>query len=126
MRRYIAGVRYEMLIRDFSYQNRYTLAEDVSVQTVIELKEQSFMLGGIDIIEEAIRQYDGKDFIPQVVGRIGAISADEYAELSDKATALTIPRVNGASRALWKALSEVRTEYAPLQEIHQVWWFQTK
>ena len=70
MRRYIAGVRYEMLIRDFSYQNRYTLAEDVSVQTVIELKEQSFMLGGIDIIEEAIRQYDGKDFIPQVVGRI--------------------------------------------------------
>lgn len=35
-------------------------------------------------------------------------------------------RVNGASRALWKALSEVRTEYAPLQEIHQVWWFQTK
>ena len=51
MRRYIAGVRYEMLIRDFSYQNRYTMAEDVSVQTVIELKEQSFMLGGIDIIE---------------------------------------------------------------------------
>lgn len=88
MRRYIAGVRYEMLIRDFSYQNRYTLAEDVSVQTVIELKEQSFMLGGIDIIEEAIRQYDGKDFIPQVVGRIGAISAEEYAELSDKGYSL--------------------------------------
>ena len=46
------------------------------------------MLGGIDIIEEAIRQYDGKDFIPQVVGRIGAISAEEYAELSDKGYSL--------------------------------------
>ena len=88
MRRIIAGIRYEMLIRDFSYQNRYTMAEDVSVQTVIELKEQSFMLKGIDIIEESIRQYDGKDFIPQVVGRIGAISAEEYEELSDKGYSL--------------------------------------
>ncbi len=88
MRRYIAGVRYEMLIRDFSYQNRYTMAEGVSLQTVIELKEQSFMLGGIDIIEESIRVYSGKDFAPQVIGRIGAISAEEYEELADSGYSL--------------------------------------
>lgn len=88
MRRSIAGVRYEMLIRDFSYQNRYTMAEDVQLQTVIELKEQSFMLKGIDIIEEPMRVYVGKDFAPQVVGRIGAISAEEYEELSESGYSL--------------------------------------
>lgn len=88
MRRYIAGVRYEMLIRDFSYQNRYTMAEDISLQTVIELKEQSFMLKGIDIIEEPVRVYKGNDFAPQVIGRIGAISAEEYEELSDSGYSL--------------------------------------
>lgn len=83
MRRYIAGVRYEMLIRDFSYSNRYTLAEDVSLDTVIDLKEISFMLKGVDVIEEPMRVYNGGTFAPHVLGTIGAISADEYAELSD-------------------------------------------
>ena len=75
MRRYIAGIRYEMQIRDFSYQNRYTLAEDISLQSVIELKEQSFMLSGIDIIEEPIRVYQGGELIPHIAGRIGGIRA---------------------------------------------------
>ncbi len=88
MRRNIAGVRYEMYIRDFSYVNRYTMAEDIKLQTVIELKEQSFMLKGIDIIEEPIRVYLGNDFAPQVLGRIGAISAEEYDELHDKGYSL--------------------------------------
>lgn len=88
MRRYIAGIRYEMLIRDFSYQNRYVLAEDISLQSVIELKEQSFMLKGIDIVEEPIRVYQGGEFAPQIVGRIGAISQEEYDEHKDEGYAL--------------------------------------
>lgn len=88
MRRNIAGVRYEMQIRDFSYVNRYVMAEDVKLQTVIELKEQSFMLKGIDIVEEPIRVYLGGEFVPHVLGRIGAISAEEYEELADEGYAL--------------------------------------
>jgi len=88
MRRNIAGIRYEMQIRDFSYVNRYVMAEDVKLQTVIELKEQSFMLKGIDIVEEPTRVYLGGEFVPHVLGRIGAISAEEYEELSDKGYAL--------------------------------------
>ncbi len=88
MRRYIAGVRYEMLIRDFSYQNKYTMAEDISLQSVIELKEQSFMLGGIDIIEEPIRVYEGGELIPHIAGRIGAISQEEYDEHKNEGYAL--------------------------------------
>ena len=88
MRRYIAGIRYEMQIRDFSYQNRYTLAEDISLQSVIELKEQSFMLSGIDIIEEPIRVYQGGELIPHIAGRIGAISQEEYDEHKDEGYAL--------------------------------------
>ena len=48
MVRYIAGVRYQMEKKDFSYNNRYIFAEDISKKTVISLKEQSFLLNGID------------------------------------------------------------------------------
>ncbi|MCH5323623.1 MAG: hypothetical protein J1E39_00275 [Eubacterium sp.] len=108
MRRYIAGIRYEMLIRDFSYQNRYTLAEDISLQSVIELKEQSFMLKGIDIIEEPIRVYEGGEMVPYVAGRIGAISQDEYDEHKDEGYALN--DVYGKFGIEWSEESTLRGE----------------
>lgn len=50
--RLIAGVRYEMEHKDFSYYNRYVFAEDISVETVMKLKEHGFLLSGIDIVQE--------------------------------------------------------------------------
>lgn len=82
-RRYIAGVRYQMLIMDFSFANRYVMAEDVSFNTVVDLKEMSFALMGIDIVEEPTRTYLGSEFAPHVLGSVGAISADEYEQYSD-------------------------------------------
>lgn len=47
MRRAIAGVRYEMLIKDFSKLNsKFVLASDIGEDTVLELKELSALLPG--------------------------------------------------------------------------------
>ena len=87
-KRIIAGVRYEMFIRSFSLSNRYTFAEDIPMDTVVRLKEASYTLDGMDIIEEAIRIYAAGDVAPHLIGTVGAIDADEYAENKEKGYAL--------------------------------------
>lgn len=83
MRRYIAGVRYEMQIKDFSYTNKYVLAQDISDATVMQIKELSSLLGGVDITEGWTREYLDGTLAPHIRGTVGAISADEYAALKD-------------------------------------------
>lgn len=79
--RLIGGVRYEMEKKDFSYENRFTLADDVSIKTVIRIKELGIKLPGIDVVEESAREYLITGIAPHVLGSVGAISAEEYAEL---------------------------------------------
>ncbi|MCL2755132.1 MAG: penicillin-binding transpeptidase domain-containing protein [Oscillospiraceae bacterium] len=81
--RNIGGVRYEMEAAHFSFQNRYVLAEDISLDSVIELVERSFMLPGVDIIEEATRSYTHGEILPHIRGRLTAISQEQFAALRD-------------------------------------------
>lgn len=81
--RLIGGVRYEMEKRDFSYDNRFTLADDISIDTVVALKELSAKLPGVDVVEESARDYIVTTIAPHVLGSVGAISAEEYAALKD-------------------------------------------
>lgn len=82
-KRIIAGIRYEMYIRSFSLSNRYTFAEDIPMDTVVRLKEASFGLEGMDILEEAIRVYGDNNSAPHIVGTVGSINADEYEVLKE-------------------------------------------
>jgi penicillin-binding protein 2 len=84
MVRFIGGVRYEMEFNQhFSFQNRYVFAEDVSLEVIIELKEKSIVLRGVDIAEEAIRLYRDSTVLPHVRGRINAINEQQYESLKD-------------------------------------------
>lgn len=86
--RIIAGLRYEMELKDFSYDNRFTLADDISLDTVIRLKEMTFFLGGIDIIEESSRDYVESKTAPHILGTVGALSYEEYQSLKNEALQL--------------------------------------
>lgn len=87
-KRVIAGIRYEMFSRSFSLSNRYIVAEDIPMDTVVRLKEASYSLEGMDIVEEAIRVYVVGDAAPHLIGTVGAISAEEYEERKDSGYAL--------------------------------------
>lgn len=108
MRRYIAGVRYEMLIKDFSYKNQFVLASGISNETVIRLKELSSLLGGVDITEGWSRVYLDGDVAPHLRGTVGAISADDYAEL--KSAGYTMNDVIGISGIELALEEELRGE----------------
>lgn len=83
MVRLIAGVRYEMVKKDFSSDNRFVFADDVSIDTVLKLKEKGFILQGVEISQEPVRVYLKGDIAPHVLGTIGAISENEYQATLD-------------------------------------------
>lgn len=82
-KRIIVGIRYEMTIRSFSLANRYTLAEDIPMESVVKLKEAAYDLEGMDVIEEAIRVYEDNNYAPHLVGTVGSINAEEYETLKN-------------------------------------------
>lgn len=71
--RTIAGVRYTMLMQDFSRYNRYTFAEDVSTATVATIEELSFRFPGVAISQESIRDYGAGDVVPHLLGSISPL-----------------------------------------------------
>ena len=81
MWRIVGGIRYEMEIREYGYSYPFTLATDVSIETVSTIKEHSMELTGVDIIEEAIRTYPNGTIMPHIIGIVGPIYREEYQDL---------------------------------------------
>lgn len=82
--RNIASVCYGMAKNLFSVSSPYTFAEDVSTETVSKVKENSTFYKGVDVEVVPYREYVDGTLAPHVIGRVGAIDADEYAELKEK------------------------------------------
>lgn len=84
--RKIAGIRYSMLLKDFSkYNSRYLFAEDIPQELVIYLEEMSSVFPGLSITQATKRSYVNKDVASHLIGLTGKISpetADYYKELN--------------------------------------------
>lgn len=87
-KRIIAGMRYAMLARDFSYSNHLILAKDVDSATVIKMKELSNVLKGIEAVESAERKIVRGDILPHEIGTVGPIYAEDYDVLKEKGYAM--------------------------------------
>lgn len=81
-RRIIAGVRYMMLIGDFSQKIDYVYARDVSMKTAAKVKELGGSLPGADISQGSKRVYEYGDIFPHGIGYVGPIYKEEYEALS--------------------------------------------
>lgn len=85
MRRYIAGVRYEMTLKEFSaFNNKFVMASDISEDSVHELKELDHLLEGVEISDSWEREYLDGTLAPHLRGVVGAISGEQYEELKDQ------------------------------------------
>ncbi len=83
-KRLIAGVRYTMLIRGFSTNISYTLAGDVSKDTVVSIKEHYDEYRGVNILTKPVREYPHGELGAHFLGRTGLISDTEYAVLKEQ------------------------------------------
>ncbi|MFV0497196.1 MAG: peptidoglycan D,D-transpeptidase FtsI family protein [Candidatus Fimivivens sp.] len=75
--RNIAGVRYEMERKGYSLAVRYTFAENISLETAVLIRQMNNAIPGVEVAETARRSYIDGDLAPHIIGRIGAIFADE-------------------------------------------------
>ncbi len=69
----ISAIRYGMVNRGFSSAVAYTVAVDVSMDTVVKIKERSESFLGVDVLEEAIRNYPNGSLLAHTLGVIGPI-----------------------------------------------------
>ncbi len=83
-KRALAGVRYEMELREFSMSNPFVLAEDVSIDAVIAISERSVEYPCVTVETAAYREYTDPTIAPHLLGRIGKIWAEEYPELKEQ------------------------------------------
>lgn len=85
MSRKIAGVRANMLQKQFSRNNsRYVFAEDVTPEMVTLIREFSTELVGVEIAETALRTYISGDVAPHILGSMGPIYAEEVKYYVDE------------------------------------------
>lgn len=82
--RRIIGIRYEAELHGFSASSAYTVSEDVSVDVVSRIMEQPDVYRGITVIDDYVRYYEKPGLATHILGRVGKISAEEYAKKSDE------------------------------------------
>ncbi|MDE6665617.1 MAG: hypothetical protein K2K14_05435, partial [Ruminococcus sp.] len=87
-KRIIAGIRYEMLAKEFSYSNDLVLAENVDSKTITDIKELGNFYKGVEAVEVSERRIARGDILPHEIGTVGPIYAEEYDELKTKGYAL--------------------------------------
>lgn len=67
----------------FGLSTRYTFADDVDDYTVATIKENSVFYRGVDVEVVPYRDYVDGIVAPHILGTVGAINAEEYAELKE-------------------------------------------
>mgnify|MGYP000182477734 FL=1 len=113
--RKIAGVRYEMEQRGFAFNVPYTFATDISIESVVHIKERSYELAGVEVVENAIREYVDGTIAPHILGTVGPIYREEYPELKEKGYAMDdIVGKEGVEKAFESVLRGVNGK----REIH--------
>ncbi len=80
----IGSVCYSLKKSVFSVTNPYTFADDVSVELASAIKENSRFYQGVEIKVVSERQYLDGTIAPHIIGVVGKLNAEEYADKSEE------------------------------------------
>lgn len=78
--RKIMGVRYSMEISGFKISSPYVFAEDISAKNMTYVLESGFLLDGVTIEIAQFREYADDSFAPHIIGTVGKIPEDDWAD----------------------------------------------
>ena len=76
--RNIVSVRYNMTKTGFSISVPYTFADSVDQNTIAVVSENSAVMPGVETKVTTVRQYPDGSIMPQILGTVGAIPAEQY------------------------------------------------
>ena len=80
----IAAVRYNMVKTEFSARNPYVFADDVPNSVAACVLEKKDSLTGVTVNISFARTYSDATLAPHIIGTVGVISSEEYAEQNDE------------------------------------------
>lgn len=80
----LSSVYIAMVKADFSVNNPFIIAENVSTQLVSYLKEQSRFFKGVDVRVDTGRAYTDGTIAPHIIGFYDSISAEEYTAKNEE------------------------------------------
>lgn len=83
-KRNVIAIRYDLERSGYSTYTAYEIATDVSKEVIVEIEERSNEFPGVSIEEQPIRYYPNKTLASHILGYIGKISPEEYAELKSE------------------------------------------
>lgn len=93
--RRVAGIRYEMDRRGFDMATPYTFATNIKIETVPKIKERSFELPGVDVVETPQRQYVSGTIGAHMIGTTGILYKEDWDSAERK-----IPQEGGTYTAV--------------------------
>lgn len=79
----LAGVHFAMVQADFSKNNPFTIAEDVSDEVILIIKEQSRFYEGIETRIDTERAYYDGTIAPHIIGYYDYLNAEEYSAVTE-------------------------------------------
>ena len=82
--RLLAGIQYEMETRGFALKTPYTFSSDISRETAYIIKENNTVYPGVTPQATPVREYVSKNIAAHLIGTVGPIYPEEYAELKEK------------------------------------------
>lgn len=80
----VASVYFAMVKADFSKNNPFTIAENVSNEVILIIKEQSRFYKGIETRIDTERAYYDGTIAPHIIGYYDYLNADEYSSVTEK------------------------------------------
>lgn len=81
--RRLAGIRYSMVLEEFSANNPYTFASDVTPELLACIKERGSALPGVDVIAAPVREILTGDLACHLLGVTGSLTAEDYTSLKE-------------------------------------------
>lgn len=79
----LVSIHYNMELTGFSSSTPYAFAEDISQKSVSPISEALQGVSGVDVQTYLRRGAAESDLAPHVLGALGAMSDEEYAQLSE-------------------------------------------
>ncbi len=80
----VASVYFAMVKADFSKSNPFTIAENVSNEVILIIKEQSRFYQGVETRIDTERAYYDGTIAPHIIGYYDYLNADEYSSVTEQ------------------------------------------
>lgn len=87
--RMIVGVRYDMVVCNFSVSTPYTLAENIDMDVVTTIKENEAEYPCVSVVNKYFRYFPNDSLATHILGRVGKISDTEYETLKESGYKMT-------------------------------------